>query len=749
MKQPFRITRQRLVAAAPLAVLLLQGAMAQEVITEPTLEIGYGPLANLQSTPDGKHFVACIDAHRGARLLLFDIEAGRVSQRYGPLLDPALYERERVDAFALSGDGALLAASEIYGPLNDGTSDHNEVIISVRDVATGTLVRTVARWDFTTSGYLSVISLAWSSDSTRLLAGLNPGATACLYNVETGALIREFAHPGRIHNAALSPDGTQVLTGGRRTYNHIACLWDSVTGELIRQWPFLETGVAVAFSPDGANVLMGNDAVYLYEATSGQLIRKFDSPVSDGGLESVAFSPEGTKVVASVDFVNQPAITCLWKASTAELLHTLEGELPSFTANGQALLTKALGCEDFGARLYDTETGEIARTFDEFSPIGEWMEFSRDGTKLLTGGQAAVWNVKTGRLIRRLCSGTPLLQGTRGVCGTFSPDGTQALIANGIHHPGTGTGYLTVDVHDTASGELLRTFHAEAGLFINWIYVALSPDCTKVALAGAGCDSAVQKAFGAVEVWDLETGRLLRRFLIGTGPGEPEVYCVVAVAFSPDGQHVFGGVSFADGSETVQVWHIQNGDLVRELNIDHDGLLILSSDGRRLLTNAGGAVDYAGLWDAESGQFLRSFPGARRTGVALSRDDTEVLTAAAAGFQLWDAETGELLVRLVPGERTPTGPAAFSPDGRKVVTGSVYGSALLWSLVPEIIMNIAREPSGATALTWQDPADGSPYALQRCGDISTGDWTDVTVTPPGRYEITEPNGTMFYRLSQP
>jgi hypothetical protein len=73
----------------------------------------------------------------------------------------------------------------------------------------------------------------------------------------------------------------------------------------------------------------------------------------------------------------------------------------------------------------------------------------------------------------------------------------------------------------------------------------------------------------------------------------------------------------------------------------------------------------------------------------------------------------------------------------------------MWELVPAPEPTIAKGAEGHLVLTWQNPTSGSPLALQQCGVLSTGDWTDLTVTEPGRHEITAPAGTMFYRLREP
>ena len=102
------------------------------------------------------------------------------------------------------------------------------------------------------------------------------------------------------------------------------------------------------------------------------------------------------------------------------------------------------------------------------------------------------------------------------------------------------------------------------------------------------------------------------------------------------------------------------------------------------------------------------------------------------------------------GEGQATAGAAVLVDGGECGDDCWPNNAVaMWELVPAPELTIAKGAEGHLVLTWQHPTSGSPFTLQQSGDLSAGDWADVTVTTPGRHEVAEPEGTVFYRLREP
>ncbi len=107
--------------------------------------------------------------------------------------------------------------------------------------------------------------------------------------------ITPFAHPDRIKNIRISPDGNTIVT---LSDDYKFRVWDSETGKLISMGS--PTGgkdsvPSLAISPDGKTIATGRAYLKLYDAQTGKLIREFKTS-KRGEIKAFAFSPSGGEI---------------------------------------------------------------------------------------------------------------------------------------------------------------------------------------------------------------------------------------------------------------------------------------------------------------------------------------------------------------------------------------------------------------------------------------------------------------------
>src|SRR5262249_16681668 len=155
---------------------------------------------------------------------------------------------------------------------------------------------------------------------------------------------------------------------------------------------------------------------------------------------------------------------------------------------------------------------------------------------------------------------------------------------------------------------------------------------------------------------------------------------IFAVAFSPDGKQVVS-CGF-DGA--VRLWDVETGKELRR-HEDHTEVvcsLAFSPDGKTILSGGGGTFDAARdqwraakdndlrLWGSDSRAELRRFKGPPSTvlGVAYSPDGRQAVSGSYdSTLRWWDVATGQELKRKTA--KAGLRSVAVSPDGKYVLAG--------------------------------------------------------------------------------
>lgn len=185
-----------------------------------------------------------------------------------------------VFSIAFSHDGNCVALGTDDGErIGEGTSGG---VVEIWDTFSGNLIRTL------TGHNRSVTSVAYLTGSQQITSGSRDGAVR-VWDVDSGNLIRQFETGDEVLSIA-SLENRQLVASGY----HPTRLWDSASGHCIQtiQTPyFLDKAT---FSSDGQHFLTANSTIYVWDLTSGNLVRDFDC----ARLTSFALSTDNRRIAS-------------------------------------------------------------------------------------------------------------------------------------------------------------------------------------------------------------------------------------------------------------------------------------------------------------------------------------------------------------------------------------------------------------------------------------------------------------------
>jgi WD40 repeat protein len=245
---------------------------------------------------------------------------------------------------------------------------------------------------FTRDPRADVLSIAWSPDSTNILAGSRDGAIR-VYEVNSREVLFSMKeHEGSVNSVAWSPDGRWLASGGednRGDNDKTLILWDWVSRESIPLVDHTEDVFGVAFSPDGKILAAGSrdGTLTLYEVETRRKIAQ-RSDHSDE-ISSVAFNTQGIPVLVSGSLDQKVK---LYEIATQQPLGNLfsdgKGSLKSleFLSNQKLLM---LGSQSNDSKLWQAQIKDMENMGEEelFSTSGipTAAAINVDGNKLVLG----------------------------------------------------------------------------------------------------------------------------------------------------------------------------------------------------------------------------------------------------------------------------------------------------------------------------------------------------------------------------
>jgi WD40 repeat protein len=492
---------------------------------------------------------------------------------------------------------------------------------------------------------------------------LPPGAVARL-----GTTRLRFGQGEWSASVVLAPDGKTLMACSGA--DPVLRFWDVATGKALRALAIeaRHTGGALALSPDGKVAAVGGYAgIQVWDIPAGKELLRLKLT----GVGALAFTPDGKQLIAGVgsgDFRDR-SVRVFDLTTAQERLrlqwHKQAVNVIGCTPDGRMLVTASRG--NGTVCCADLTTGAVLRTI----PNEDRSTWDR-AIALGPGARLAV-----------------------GWCARPGGDGSERYFR----------------LYDLGTGKEVRRFGRWFGGHNgDQMAAAFSPN--EKMLASVDCD-------GTLRLWDLDTGRELRKIL------QPAGHPSMRPVFSPDGKTLV----LSDGYR-IRLYDLSSG---QELH-PHEGhesdvdTVAFAPDGKTLATSS--YLDRTvRLWDvtsAEQRHVLRH-PDYVRSAMFFPDGRTVISDGGGSLIRFWDVTTGRETRSLQVEGKQDFLRTDLSADGRLLLAFTYspgeLGSAPLRTTAWEL-------PTGKRLFQWEDPRDADRIADTAAASpdgkvVAAGEWFAV------------------------
>ncbi len=565
-------------------------------------------------------------------------------------------------------------------------------------------------------------------------------------------------HTGAVRSVKFSADGKLLVSCG---LDATVRVWDFATGMPLTSFRNEEGKIrghgeevtAALFLPDGKRLLSASHdkSVREWNIDDYQELRTLRGLVLDGHADAVleaSYSPDRNHIVTA----SRDRSARTWNVSSGEVEkeftegHSYLASSALFFPDGHRLITSAV---DNTTRLWDVNTGGQVARFEQTGRSAA-IALSKNQQWIATGGQQRIatggydnlvrlWDVRESWESKKGKELKPFLGHTAEVTAiAFSPD--DLLLA-------TGDLKGNVLLWNIETREIIRKLkgHTRKITAINFL-----KDGAR--LVTASIDNSVGQ-------WDVSSGKEIEQLVLK----HPD--SVIAMQVVPE----LGQIVTSCTDKYIRIWDADKAEVIQTFSTLEGGVhsLSISADGRRLIA-ADSKNRTVRFWDVvanrevqkpQSNGQLGSIIDLKKRGgllwsVAFQPGSDDILTVGGGEARLWEASTGN--ERMSFSQHGTVASACYSPDGKRIATGSWDNSAKVWDVATRQVVrkfegihtgnvnSVAFSKDGSRLLTASDDKTAILW------DIETGAvaqklighkdrvWS-ATFSPDGKLIVTASN----------
>ncbi len=567
------------------------------------------------------------------------------------LLQLPTYGKPPFGQVCLSPDGQFVA----YGHTGEGNSVPTAVRVWKLDGDRGQV------WIDHSQG-MCELAMAFDPKS-RLLAIGNLRNEIFVYDLPTGKCMHQFQVANVPTHLAFHPYNEQLAVAA----NRVVQVFDTKTGQQIYELnhPDLESWIhTVAWHPSGNRMAMGcsDRKIHIWDLqTRTEAMPPWSHPSL--GATQVNYNRTGDRLI-TVDWEQRAG---LWDAINGRLLLTIpEVATGIFGVNDQ---TFGFGIEGKDVRLWNISNGRELHVLQRRGHAeGEIMGspiIHPNGRVLAaySGSYLVFFDIDTGEQLA-----STRLPGTPGLHPTFFQWGD-----NGIpdpYDPWRGA-WITADASGFFKWPIRQSPNRPNNLivgpperflpgFASWVLrgATASQNCRVIAVPDGVHTHVVHRD---------KDGQVVQSLLVG-----PQ-FDLRFTAVSPDGKLVVTCSHWDDEkAHNAQIWDAHTGEKIRSLPLKGSTSAHFSPDGKLLFTTSGNGSK---IWDTQTWKELFQFS---RSGSAFSADGRLLAMATVhTDIRLMDSTSGRDIAALPGPDANGYAPYCFSPDGMRLI-GTCAGSNRLY-----------------------------------------------------------------------